>query len=69
MFVLQVKANCNKAVTNTFHSDHGVAVRSGPNIVQVSNRNGATVSCDLVLQVCSFTLEGWLHGRKTSHSV
>ncbi|XP_036941120.1 uncharacterized protein LOC119011822 isoform X1 [Acanthopagrus latus] len=61
----QVKANCNKAVTNTFHSDHGVAVRSGPNIVQVSNRNGATVSCDLLLQVCSFTLEGWLHGMST----
>ncbi|XP_070830189.1 uncharacterized protein [Chaetodon trifascialis] len=61
----QVKANCNNAVTHTFHSDDGVAVRSGSNIVQVSNQNGVAVSCDLLLEVCSFTLDGWLHGTST----
>ncbi|XP_039672137.1 uncharacterized protein LOC120568593 [Perca fluviatilis] len=58
----QVKANCNNAVTHTFHSDSGVAVRRGSNIVQVSNHNGVSVSCELSLEVCSFTLNGWLHG-------
>ncbi|KAM6989140.1 uncharacterized protein LKV04_008860 [Tautogolabrus adspersus] len=61
----QVKANCNSAVTHTFHSDNGVAVRRGPNTVQVSNQHGASVSCDLLFQVCSFTLDGWLHGTST----
>ncbi|TDH06001.1 hypothetical protein EPR50_G00128340 [Perca flavescens] len=58
----QVKANCNNAVTHAFHSDSGVAVRRGSNIVQVSNQNGVSVSCELSLEVCSFTLDGWLHG-------
>ncbi|XP_070774929.1 uncharacterized protein [Enoplosus armatus] len=53
----QVKANCN--------SDNGVAVSSGTNIVRVSNQNGASVSCDRLLEVCSFTLDGWLHGTST----
>ncbi|XP_071348305.1 uncharacterized protein [Trachinotus anak] len=61
----QVKANCINAVAHTFHSDSGVAVRRGANIVQVSNQNGASVSCDLSLEVCSFTLDGWLHGAST----
>ncbi|XP_041804885.1 uncharacterized protein LOC121614861 [Chelmon rostratus] len=61
----QVKANCSNAVTQTFHSGSGVAVRSGSNVVHVSNRNGASVSCDLLLEVCSFTLDGWLHGTST----
>lgn len=64
MFVSQVKANCSNTVTHTFHSNSGVAVRRGSNIVQVSNQNGASVSCDLSLEVCSFTLDGWLHGRR-----
>lgn len=63
-----MKANCSNAPTHTFHSDSGVAVRSGANIVQVSNQNGASVSCDLLLEVCSFTLDGRLHGRKTKDS-
>ncbi|XP_032388091.1 uncharacterized protein LOC116699543 isoform X2 [Etheostoma spectabile] len=57
--------NCNSAVTYPFHSDDGVAVRRGSNIVQVSNQNGVSVSCELSLEVCSFTLDGWLHGRST----
>ncbi|XP_031710756.1 uncharacterized protein LOC116387634 isoform X2 [Anarrhichthys ocellatus] len=61
----QVKANCNNAVTRAFHSDNGLSVRRGSNVVQVSNQNGASVSCDLSLEVCSFTLDGWLHGKST----
>ncbi|XP_037642433.1 uncharacterized protein LOC119498040 [Sebastes umbrosus] len=61
----QVKANCNNTVSHTFDSDDGVSVRRGSNIVQVSNQNGASVSCDLSLEVCSFTLDGWLHGTST----
>ncbi|XP_051279537.1 uncharacterized protein LOC127375918 isoform X2 [Dicentrarchus labrax] len=61
----QVKANCHNAAMHTFHGDNGVAVQSGPNSVQVSNQNGASVSCDLSLEVCSFTLDGWLHGAST----
>lgn len=57
----QVKANCNDAVTHAL--DSGVSVRRGTNFVQVSNQKGASVSCDLSLEVCSFTLDGWLHGR------
>ncbi|KAM7379044.1 hypothetical protein PAMP_004619 [Pampus punctatissimus] len=61
----QVKTNCNNTVTHTFHSDSGVAVIRGSNIVKVSNQNGVSVSCDLTLEVCSFTLDGWLHGMST----
>eukprot|EP00064_Thunnus_orientalis_P014659 superscaffoldBa00002579_g14706 len=61
----QVKANCNTAVMHTFHSDSGVAVRRGSNVVQVSNQNGVSLSCDLTLELCSFTLDGWLHGTST----
>ncbi|TKS80112.1 putative uncharacterized protein LOC400499 [Collichthys lucidus] len=61
----QVKANCNNAATHTFYSNNGVSVKSGSNIVQVSSQNGASVSCNLLLEVCSFTLDGWLHGTST----
>uniref|UniRef100_UPI0037E98E19 uncharacterized protein n=1 Tax=Semicossyphus pulcher TaxID=241346 RepID=UPI0037E98E19 len=61
----QVKANCIDAVTHTFQRNNGVAVRRGSNVVQVSSQNGVSVSCDLLLQVCSFTLDGWLHGTST----
>ncbi|XP_029380652.1 uncharacterized protein LOC115057622 isoform X2 [Echeneis naucrates] len=61
----QVKANCNNTVTHTFHSDSGVAVRRLSSTVQVSNQNGVSLSCDLLLEVCSFTLDGWLHGTST----
>ncbi|XP_056277303.1 uncharacterized protein LOC130198189 [Pseudoliparis swirei] len=58
----QVTTNCNNAVTHASLGDDGLSVRRGSNVVQVSNHNGATVSCDLSLEVCSFTLDGWLHG-------
>lgn len=68
-FVSQVKANCNNAITHTFHSDSGVAIRRGSNILHVSNQNGVSMSCDLTLELCSFTLDGWLHGKKTKELV
>ncbi|XP_074545635.1 uncharacterized protein LOC141804879 [Halichoeres trimaculatus] len=60
----QVKTNCISAVKHTDRdwTDGGVSVRRGSNIVQVTNKNGASVSCDLLLQVCSFTLDRWFHG-------
>ncbi|XP_069367780.1 uncharacterized protein [Paralichthys olivaceus] len=61
----QVRANCLNAVTHTFHSDSGVSVKKGSSIVQVSNQKGVSVSCDPSLEVCSFTLDGWLHGTST----
>nr|XP_043895928.1 uncharacterized protein LOC122778275 [Solea senegalensis] len=61
----QVRTNCNQTVTHMFHSDSGVAVRRASNIVQVTNQNGVSVSCDRSLDLCSFTLDGWLHGAST----
>ncbi|XP_054870046.1 uncharacterized protein LOC111586552 isoform X1 [Amphiprion ocellaris] len=61
----QVKADCNTAVSHIFHSDDGVDITRRSNVVQVSNQNGGSVSCDLSLEVCSFTLDGWLHGAST----
>ncbi|XP_062259594.1 uncharacterized protein LOC133967908 [Platichthys flesus] len=61
----QVRADCIHAITHTFHSDSGVSVRRGSSIVQVANRNGVSVSCDPSLELCSFTLDGWLHGTST----
>lgn len=63
VFVSQVKAECNRAAA--VHSDGGASVKRGSNAVQVSNKRGVSVSCDLTLEVCSLTLDGWLHGRKT----
>lgn len=57
-----MKANCNSTVTNTFHSGNGVAVRVRSRTVQVSSQNGVSLSCDLSQELCSFTLDGLLHG-------
>lgn len=62
-FVSQVRVNCNTTVSHTFHGNRGLAVRVRANVMQLSNQNGVSVSCDLLRLVCSFTLEGWLHGR------
>ncbi|KAM9322405.1 uncharacterized protein KZ484_020619 [Pholidichthys leucotaenia] len=61
----QVKVDCNNMITQTFQSDSGLIVRREANVVKVSNQNGGSVSCDLSLEVCSFTLDGWLHGSST----
>ncbi|XP_078143762.1 apolipophorin [Centroberyx gerrardi] len=59
----QVKANCHAA--HAFHNENGVAIKRGSNTVEVSNQNGVSVSCDQSLDVCSLTLDGWLHGMST----
>ncbi|XP_037837860.1 uncharacterized protein LOC108248532 [Kryptolebias marmoratus] len=59
----QVKAGCSSAVTH--YRDNGLTVKTGPNVVQVSNKDGQSVSCDLLFEVCSFTLDGWLHGASS----
>ncbi|KAM8838905.1 uncharacterized protein ACB058_015501 isoform 2-T2 [Synchiropus picturatus] len=60
----QVKVDCNVG-THVSHSDGGISVRRGSNFVEVSNESGASLSCDLTLRVCSWTLNGWLHGKST----
>ncbi|XP_077415011.1 uncharacterized protein LOC144044458 isoform X2 [Vanacampus margaritifer] len=61
----QVKVQCDNVVTHLWQSDGGVTVRRGSHVVQVSNHNGVSVSCDLRIEVCSLTLDGWLHGKST----
>ncbi|XP_023821135.2 uncharacterized protein LOC101165344 isoform X4 [Oryzias latipes] len=61
----QVKVDCSKTVTHSFFSDDGLTVMRSSNTLQVSSQNGASVSCDVVLEVCSFNLDGWLHGAST----
>ncbi|XP_054888648.1 uncharacterized protein LOC129361674 [Poeciliopsis prolifica] len=61
----QVKADCKDAVPHGPLSSRGLSVKKGSNKVQVSNQEGQSVSCDLQLELCSFTLDGWLHGAST----
>ncbi|CAI5641741.1 unnamed protein product [Oreochromis niloticus] len=61
----QVRTDCSGAVSHTFLTDDGVTVRKASNAVQVSSQSGMFVSCDLSLELCSFTLDGWLHGVST----
>lgn len=61
-FVSQVRVNCNDTVSHTFHGNNGLAVRVRSHIMQLSNQNGVSLSCDLLHKVCSFALDGWLHG-------
>ncbi|RVE61387.1 hypothetical protein OJAV_G00170560 [Oryzias javanicus] len=61
----QVKVDCSKSMIHSFYRDDGLTVMRGSNTIQVSNQNGASVSCDVGLEVCSFTLDGRLHGAST----
>ncbi|XP_023191574.1 uncharacterized protein LOC102233917 isoform X3 [Xiphophorus maculatus] len=61
----QVKADCKNAVPPGPLSSRGLSVKKGSNKVQVSSQEGQSVSCDLQLELCSFTLDGWLHGAST----
>ncbi|XP_048844771.1 uncharacterized protein LOC125716487 [Brienomyrus brachyistius] len=56
----QVHINCR--VTDKSITDNGVTVRRDSNLVEVSNQEGAVVSCDLSHGVCSLTLNSWHHG-------
>ncbi|XP_029970978.1 uncharacterized protein LOC115405521 [Salarias fasciatus] len=58
----QVKADCDAAAAHTLHSDSRVTVRKHSNTLHVWSHDGVSVSCDLSAEVCSFTLDGWLHG-------
>ncbi|KAL0966760.1 hypothetical protein UPYG_G00299790 [Umbra pygmaea] len=59
----EVKVNCQS--TPTTYSRNGLVIRKVADVVEVSNQNGALVSCDRLLELCSLTLDGWLHGVST----
>ncbi|XP_037131472.1 uncharacterized protein LOC119136818 isoform X1 [Syngnathus acus] len=61
----QVKVQCNNTVTHMWRSHGGVTVHRGSHIVEVSNHNGVSVLCDLRIELCSLTLDGWSHGTST----
>lgn len=63
MCPLKVKANCTSTVTHTLQGGSGVAVRIRAHTLQVSSQNGVSLSCDLTQALCSFTLDGLLHGQ------
>ncbi|KAJ3594613.1 hypothetical protein NHX12_003920 [Muraenolepis orangiensis] len=54
----QVKNSCHLSTAR----EPRVAVRRTTHAVEVSNQNGLSVLCDLSLDLCSLTLDGWLHG-------
>ncbi|KAM4557598.1 uncharacterized protein V3H82_017324 [Fundulus diaphanus] len=58
----QVKADCKDVVTHAQYSDQGLSVIKGSNNARVSSQDGLLVSCDWLLELCSFSLDGWLHG-------
>ncbi|KAM6918281.1 apolipophorin-like [Xenentodon cancila] len=60
----EVKVDCN-TVAHEFSSDDGLTVSRGSSVVQVSSKHGASLSCDLSFELCSFTLDGWSHGAST----
>nr|XP_033819216.1 uncharacterized protein LOC117369188 isoform X2 [Geotrypetes seraphini] len=41
---------------------NGVSIKKDLNKIEVSSVDGVTLICDLQFTVCSFTLDGWLHG-------
>ncbi|KAJ8011260.1 hypothetical protein DPEC_G00056310 [Dallia pectoralis] len=59
----KVQVNCHFTHTSYSNNQHDVRVEG--NFVEVSNQNGALLSCDLSLELCSLTLGGWLHGVST----
>lgn len=59
-----MKANCTSTVTHTLQGGSGVAVRIRAHTLQVSSQNGVSLSCDLTQALCSFTLDGLLHGQR-----
>ncbi|XP_019901155.3 uncharacterized protein LOC105030387 isoform X2 [Esox lucius] len=59
----EVEVSCHS--THTSYSNSGLVVHKEADVVELSNQNGALVSCDLSLELCSLTLDGWLHGAST----
>lgn len=60
----KVKANCTSTVTHTLQGGSGVAVRIRAQTLQVSSQDGVSLSCDLTQALCSFSLDGLLHGQR-----
>lgn len=58
-----MRVNCQDAA----HGGEGLAVSVTANALELSNQKGVSLSCDLLHQVCSFTLDGWLHGGSSLH--
>ncbi|XP_037400850.1 uncharacterized protein LOC108437497 isoform X3 [Pygocentrus nattereri] len=56
----QVEVDCRNIHPPFTNPD--VAIMRELNLLTVSNRRGLSVSCDPYLNVCSVTLDGWLHG-------
>ncbi|KAJ8356852.1 hypothetical protein SKAU_G00196460 [Synaphobranchus kaupii] len=56
----QVEVNCHMMDAPVSHNE--VTIRREPNIIEVSNQDGALVTCDLSQALCSLTLDGWQHG-------
>lgn len=50
-------------MTETPFSYNGVTVTRESNLIEVSNQDGALVTCDLSQALCSLTLDGWQHGN------
>ncbi|KAJ8274701.1 hypothetical protein COCON_G00093260 [Conger conger] len=56
----QVEVNCRIMDAPVSHNE--VTIRREPNIIEVSNQDGALVTCDFSQALCSLTLDGWQHG-------
>ncbi|KAM6948685.1 uncharacterized protein FYW47_016634 [Aplochiton taeniatus] len=61
----QVEANCHVHGSHTPFSEDGVVIKRESNRVVVSNQEGVSVACDPQLDLCSLTIDGWLHGTST----
>lgn len=61
--LLQVKTSCRPTAGSR---EPLVAVRRSAHAVEVSNQDGVSLSCDPSLELCSLTLDGWLHGRENT---
>lgn len=61
MGLLQVQVDCR--VTHPPYKYNGVIIQRDINLTKVSNERGLQVSCDPLQNVCTVTLDGWLHGK------
>ncbi|XP_031416008.1 uncharacterized protein LOC116218434 isoform X3 [Clupea harengus] len=59
----EVQVDCR--VTHPPYKYNGVIIQRDINLTKVSNERGLQVSCDPLQNVCTVTLDGWLHGVST----
>ncbi|XP_071976806.1 uncharacterized protein [Engystomops pustulosus] len=57
---LKVEENCQNLDLPTLKN--GISIKKHANKIEVSNQQGISVECDNHYDVCSITLDGWLHG-------